>query len=107
MTTALWMLGVYGAAVALTMLHIGEFYRWIGEKVGGPLKELTICPTCTAFWIGLGLSVFVWSPMTAGIGELPWPRWAGLHLVDALAGSGLTFMLHSIVNRLLLDEPQS
>ena len=85
MKDTVYFLAVYGLSLALTVLSIGTYYRELGEKIGGEIKTLVYCPACTGFWIAL-IFAFLWhSPAGPSILD---------RLASALAGSGLTWIIH-------------
>lgn len=103
MIAVFYLLAVYGASIALTVLHAGAPYRWIGEKIGGPAKILVNCPACTAFWVGLVLSI-MWTSPTGADMLLPNERRVLGHVVEALAAAGVTWIIHVTMVRLGQNE---
>ena|SRR3972149_4463752 len=95
MKLVIFLLAAYGLSVALALLHIGKPYRWLGEKI--KLGVLVNCPSCTAFWIGLLLSI-LWASPASDIAE---GRWSWMpHVVDGLAASGVTWIAHVALTKM-------
>jgi len=92
MNLFLFLAASYGAALALTVLYVGEPYRWLGSKLGQPGKILTACPACTSFWFAIVLSCIWWSP--AGAESLKGAEGILAHAIDGFASCGVTWMVH-------------
>jgi Na+/phosphate symporter len=98
---AIFVLAIYGLANGATVLKAKAVTRfalgWI-PVMGGVAR----CPACFAFWAALAASVFVLSPSAKVVESV---RWAPL--IDALLGSGSTWLLHAAQERLLHGIPES
>jgi len=95
MKLAVFLLAAYGLSLALTLLHVGKPYRWLGEKIG--LKILVNCPSCTAFWIGILISIF-WASPAAAVAKGSWTPIP--HALDGLAASGVTWIIHVALTKM-------
>lgn len=55
---ATWLLLVVGITYALTESSILGLYRVLVSRLGVMPTVLVYCPSCTGFWVGLGLALF-------------------------------------------------
>lgn len=107
-TFVLFIAAVYGLANAIAVLKIGRFIFGVGycptENCTAPghphelrkwigripyLGDLFYCPPCLAFWIGMAMSAWIFSPAAPFVKE----TWQYV-LIDGLAASGVVWMLH-------------
>ncbi len=96
----IFILAVYGLSNGATVLKARVVTRtlvgWI-PVMGGVAK----CPACFAFWAaGIG-SLLVLSPSLTVTGD----RWVSA-VVDGLLGSGTTWLLHTVQERLTHGIPE-
>jgi hypothetical protein len=118
----LFMLSVYGLSNAVAVLKIGQFFFGQGhcEDVGcksarhpydkrkflgriPKLGDLFYCPPCLAFWIGMAFSAWVLSPAWLLMSALAPDRavfWKAV-VMDGLAASAVTWLLHALAMRLI------
>lgn len=84
---AVYLLGTFGIASAISILKT----RVVFEKTLGwaPIvRDLIRCPACLSFWIGLAISLWVFSPSFPLVLE----RWKSA-LLDASAAMGTSLLL--------------
>jgi hypothetical protein len=109
----IYFAAVLGAALSLTLLHVGEVYRrsgtWLDRALfkkrwlesipanerGGPVKQLVHCPSCTSFWVSIAFSNLWYCPLGGG-----WMEKAAI----ALGCVALTFTWQVIAFKLGLYE---
>lgn len=90
----LFFLAVYGLANAIAVLKT----RLVVQAIFGRipiLKDLIKCPPCLSFWIGMAFSYFCFSP------SFEFMKNAGAAVVvDGLAASGFTWIIHVTAERI-------
>lgn len=84
---ATWSLLVVGITYALTESSILGLYRILVSRLGVMPTVLVYCPSCTGFWVGLGLGFVVspfelaapWHVFASAIGAMAiMTTWSGL-----------------------------
>jgi hypothetical protein len=101
LTLSIFILAVYGLSNGATVLKA----RVVTQKLLGWIPVMggvAHCPACFAFWAALAGSIFVISPAAELPVKEPWMA----HLVDALLGSGATWLLHATQERLRYGIPE-
>ena len=97
---ALFVLAVYGLSNGATVLKA----RVITQAALGWIpvfRGVAHCPACFAFWAGAVVSIIVLSPSSTLIEN----RWVAA-VFDGLVGSGSTWILHTIQERLTHGVPE-
>ena len=89
---------VYGCAISIAELKVGKPLRSFLSETP-ILKDLVRCPPCLSFWIALGVSYFVYSPLSA----LPLAQWQSMFL-EAFAALAFSDTLHVIITKILPEE---
>lgn len=84
--TLIWCIVLIGFSYILSISKIFKPVRsWLSDNwVWG--YNLMKCPMCNAFWIGLVLSFFMFSP-------------TNIWLLDGLFASGVMLLVHSLLYR--------
>lgn len=90
----LFFIAVYGLANAIAVLKTRKIAEAIFGKVP-VMKDLIKCPPCLAFWIGMAFSYFFFSPSLEFMKNVP-----SAMVVDGLAASGLTWLIHVTAERI-------
>lgn len=91
-----FILAVYGAAAAITVLRAGAPLRWL-VKSSQELSHFLHCPACVGFWIGCAASAFVYAgPALASSTSFNWL----LVLVDGLVACGSCWIIHVVLCKL-------
>jgi hypothetical protein len=81
-----FVLAVYGAAAAVTVLHVGKAFREAAERTGSEtVKQFVNCPACVGFWIGCATSAWVY------------PGPSGLWYVDGFVALGACWIIHVLL----------
>ncbi len=100
LSLAIFILVVYGLSNGATVLKARAVTRgllgWIPV-----VRGIAYCSACFAFWAGFAVSVFALSPSSAVVEN----RWVAV-LFDGFIGSGSTWLLHTIQERLTHGVPE-
>lgn len=94
-----FILAVYGAAAAVTVLRAGAPIRWIGSKLGEEARGFTSCPACVGFWLGCAMSAFVFTGPALSTNICSGIDWS-LVVVDGLLSCGTCWIIHVLLVRL-------
>ncbi len=97
---ALFVLAVYGLSNGATVLKAKAITRVLLGKIP-VVRGIAYCPACFAFWAAGAASLFVLSPSSAVIED----RWLAA-LCDSFVGSGSTWILHALQERLTHGVPE-
>ncbi len=100
LTLAIFVLAVYGLSNGATVLKARVITRALLGKIP-VVRGIAYCPACFAFWAAGAASLFVLSPSSAVIED----RWLAV-LCDASMGSGSTWILHTLQERLTHGVPE-
>ena len=100
LTLVLFVLAVYGLSNGATVLKAKAITRALLGKIP-VVRGIAYCPACFAFWAGGAASLFVLSPGSAVIED----RWLAA-LCDSFVGSGSTWILHALQERLTHGVPE-
>jgi hypothetical protein len=81
-----FVLAVYGAAAAVTVLYAGKGLRDAAQSTGWEwAKQLANCPACVGFWIGCATSAWVY------------PGPSGLWIVDGFVALAACWIIHVLL----------
>src|SRR5438445_13655667 len=92
-----FLLAVYGVANAVCVLKTRLVFQAIFGKVP-VLKDLIKCPPCVAFWTGLALSHWFFSPASSFCGT-----WWKPMILDGFISLGAVWLLHLRAERIAAD----
>jgi len=109
----IFALAVYGLANAISVLKAGRPLRWLAARIPpwyrvdrdgitvrrSMVLDLLECPPCLSFWIGLLMSLLIWSPMSTWIHRMP-----EASFVDGLACSAVSWVMHVVTDRVASDR---
>ncbi len=100
LTVVIFILAIYGVSNGATVLKARVVTRallgWIPV-----IRGIAYCPACFAFWAGAAVSIFALSPSSVVVEN----RWVAA-LFDGFIGSGSTWILHTIQERLTHGVPE-
>lgn len=81
-----FVLAVYGAAAAVTVLYVGKGLRDLADRSGWePARQFVNCPACVGFWIGCATSAWVY------------PGPSGLWYVDGFVALAVCWIVHVLL----------
>lgn len=96
----IFILAIYGISNGATVLKARVITRALLGHIP-VVRGIAYCPACFAFWAAVAASIFALSPSSAVIEN----RWAAA-LFDGFIGSGSTWILHTIQERLTHGVPE-
>lgn len=100
LSLTIFILAVYGLANGATVLKARIVTRTLLGKIP-VVRGIAYCPACFAFWAAGAASLLALSPSSAVMED----RWVAA-LFDGLIGSGSTWILHTIQERLTHGVPE-
>ena len=84
-----FVLAVYGAAAAVTVLGVGRIVRAPVSRIPGAIgrwmTEFIHCPGCVGFWLGCGCSQWIY------------PGPSGIWYVDGFVGLAGAWIIHVLL----------
>lgn len=100
LTLLIFVLAVYGLSNGATVLKARVVTRFLLGRIP-VVRGIAYCPACFAFWAAGVASILVLSPSSAVVED----RWLAA-LVDSFVGSGSTWILHTVQERLTHGVPE-